>query len=182
MRLLAFFCLAVSLSVAQSAPADAANSSSPVRVCVAMPSNVSHLSIVPAALRDRLIQEINRDGRKGKVAVEAAAVPGGDIDDSQAAARDQQCRLIVSLRFEESVGFVPQNNDPVSHEPAITRGGPAGTRRATLAYSIGRVDNKGGVDEGGIPLRLGNDDESAASDALSQVSSKAVHDAVKSKP
>ncbi len=180
MRILVLIPFLVSCAIAQSSAPPV--SDAPIRVCVGVPSNLSHLAITGVAERDRFIQQLNREGRKGKKKVEALPVPAGDLADIASAAAEHNCRLMVSLRFEESYGYVPRNIDPVSHQPPITQGGMAGTRRASLAYSIARVDDRGHVDEGGIPLKVGGDDDSAASDALSQIAPRVVHDAVKSKP
>ncbi len=180
MRIFMLIPFLVSCVIAQSSAPPAADV--PVRVCVGVPSNLSHLAITGVGERDSLIRQVNREGSKGKRRVEAVPVPAGEFTDIASAAAEQKCRLLVSLRFEESYGYVPRNIDPVSHRPPITEGGMAGTRRASLAYSVARVDSRGHVDEGGIPLRLGGDDESSAADALSHLVPRVVHDAAKSKP
>lgn len=181
MRPLLLLCLLSPMVFAQSPEHRAPDSV--VKVCVGTPASASHLAVSPVAVRNRLIEYINtQDGRKGKQQVAAYPIPGGDTADTLATARDKDCRLIISLRLEESFGYVPRNVGPVSHQPPITQGGMQGTRRATLAYSIARVDHAGHVDEGGIPLRAGGDDEEAVSDVLSQLSPRIVHDAVHSKP
>jgi hypothetical protein len=181
MRLVTLLCLAISVGVAQSP--EHRDADAPVRVCVGTPANVSHLAISSVVERDRLIDQINvRDGGKGKKKVVALPLPGADTADTLSTARERDCRFLVSLRLEESFGYVPRNIDPVSHQPPITQGGLQATRRATLAYSIARVDSTGNLDEGGIPLRAGGDDDAAVSEALSRLSPRIVHDAVKSKP
>jgi len=167
--LIAFACL-IAAAAAQAAPS--------TKVCVQTPSNVSHLGIAPEALRSRLIDGIVHD-KKAKGSLDVVPIPGGDPAET---ARDQNCRLVVTTRFEISVGYVPHNEDPVSHTPATTSGGTLATRRATLAYSIARADGAGHVDEGGIPLRAGGDDSGAAARAIDDLAPRVVHTAVKSKP
>jgi len=168
--IIAITCLVAATAIAQTA--------TPVRVCVQTPSNVSHLKVAPEALRSQLIDEIAHD-KKARGTLEVIPIPGGDPAD---AAHDQDCRIIVTTRFEQSVGYVAKNEDPVSHTPAITSGGTLATRRATLAYSIARADGGGHVDEGGIPLRAGGDDSGAAARAIDDLAPRVVHTAVKSKP
>lgn len=179
MRFVAFCLFAVSYGIAQGAP----DSDSPVRVCVGIPANISHLNVNPVVERDRLIDYINvRDGARAKKKVVAVPVPGGDEADTRKAARAQDCRLLVALRFEESFGYQARNQDPVSHQPPLTRGGTQMTRRVTLAYSIARVDGRAFIDEGGTPLFAGGSDEDAVSNRLSALSPRVVRDAEKSKP
>ncbi|ABF41801.1 hypothetical protein Acid345_2800 [Candidatus Koribacter versatilis Ellin345] len=158
--------------------AAAAQTAAPVKVCIQTPSNVSHLAVAPEALRSRLIDEIVHD-KKAKGTLDVVPIPGGDPADT---AHDENCRLIVTTRFEQSFGYVAHNEDPASHTPPITAGGTLATRRATLAYSIARADGTGHVDEGGIPLRAGGDDSGAAARAIDDLAPRVVHTAVKSKP
>ena len=151
-----------------------------MRVCVKTPANVSHIAIAPEALRTRLAQEI--DGSRAKVKVEAVEIPSGDPSDEIARAQEQRCRLIVSTRIEQTFGYSYQNQDPATRQPPMTRGETLATRRASLNYSIRRVDGKGHVEESAIPLRAGGADAEAAADAVRDLAPHVVHAAVKSKP
>ena len=174
MRTLVFVLLVASFSVAQADSSNGPRSSS-IHVCIAAPANLSHLTISPAVERDRLVHYINTSAQKKNAnpRVEASPVEGSDGREASAAAEDQQCRFLVLSKFEINQSYVAGSSTGVGLDPMI-KGGNINTKRASLTYHIVRVGDRSELDKGYIALPADNDEDSAATDAIRQLSIRVV--------
>jgi len=184
MRVLVLMAVIASVAAAaQSDSPDGGANNSPIRVCVATPPNLSHLTISPAAQRDRLVHFINTSAQKknAKQRVDATSVDTSDLREASAASEDQQCRFLVLSQFELNKSYVGNTSNGVGFDPMI-KNGNVNTQRASLSYRIVRVGNRSEIDKGYIALPQDNDEDSAATDGVRQLSVRVVNAVTKQRP
>jgi hypothetical protein len=182
MRALLFVIVAASVAVAQSS-SDAGAGNSAIRVCVAAPSNMSQLAVSPTVQRDYLVHDINSSAQKknAKVRVEAVAVEG-DARDAAADAQDKSCRFLVLSEFRINQGYTAGTDHAPGFDPMIGPRGDVKTRRASLSFRIMRVGGNTRIADGYIGLPEDQNEDSAASDGMRQLSVRVVHEVTKNRP
>jgi hypothetical protein len=183
MRVLLMLIFTALFCGAQSAP-ESKSSNSAVRVCIASPVNLSHLSISPAVQRDRLTHYINTSAQKknAPIRVDAIAVEGSDPRDASDAAHEKECRYLVLSEFQVSRGYTVRSNGASTPDPMMNGRGELNNQRAALNYRIVRVGGTSKIADGFIALPAEGDEDSAATDGMRQLSVRVVHEVTKERP
>src|SRR4051794_4655022 len=162
MRAFLFLALAGSLAAAQT---DSPNggTNSPIRVCIATPTNRSHLTISPDVQRNRLVHFINTSAQKknAKVRVEAVSVDATEFRDVSAAAEDQSCRYFVLSEFDMNKSYIGGTTAGMGGLDPMIKNGSANTHRASLSFRVLRSAGNTNIDSGLITMATANDEDSA---------------------
>ena len=182
MRALLFLVAAASLAVAQSG-SDSGGGNSSIRVCVAAPANLSQLAVSPNVQRDYLVHDINTSAQKKNAKVRVEAMPvEGDARDAASEAQDQNCRFLVLSEFRINQSYNAGTDRAPGFDPMISNRGQVNTRRASLSFRIMRVGGNTRIADGYIGLPDDQNEDSAASDGMRQLSVRVVHEVTKDRP
>ena len=84
-------------------------------------------------------------------------------------------------QFELNKSYVGNTSNGVGFDPMI-KNGTVNTQRASLSYRIVRVGNRSEIDKGYIALPQDNDEDSAATDGVRQLSVRVVNAVTKQRP
>lgn len=159
------------------------NDTSTVRLCVALPVNHSFLNTGTVISQNRLVHDINEatQKKKAKVRVEAIPVEDANLGDAEAESRDKECTYLLVTEFTDWDTLLPGTANPTELPPPILRGRTS-EPRAGLHFRIARVGSATTIDRGNLGPAVGVDGDSAALDLLYQLSVRAVHSVLKSRP